>query len=267
MHGIKRAAGAPRGFSRLLVLHMVGVSLVAAYPAAAEVLPNPSELAGATAEERRLLAESLSQMFEGGEGDAAAALIPLDQMLVKLKEPTKLRGFVQFLRAQALAAQERDAAAREAIDESIRLLPGYSAPLMSASRLYTYADQPGPAADYLMRASEIDPHVVREVDEYDIDSLFHRLSAQRDKRRAKLLSERLLKIGWLGNSLGSRSRLALYAISARMEEGDVTGARGFVTKLILPEHFQTLLIQNRYRDLWPDIEQWAGRELEKQWPI
>lgn len=239
-----------------------GIVLLAA-PLRAEFLPPPDKIA--LPQERALFNSTLSRVLDKPNVDAAALPV-LDEALAKLGEPTKLRGFVQFLRAGALAHQNKPAAL-EAIDESVRLLPGYSGPLLGASNIYAYSDRPAQAADYLMRASQIDPDIVRQIDEYEINNIFHRLSFRQDDRRARLLSERLLELGWLGESLGSRSNLARRAIEARMSEGDTNGARRLIPKLLLPAHSMSLLMDNEYRDLWSDIERWAGAELEKQWPI
>jgi tetratricopeptide (TPR) repeat protein len=77
----------------------------------------------------------------------------------------------------------------------------------------------------------------------------------------------LLKIGWLGTRVGSQSGLAVEAIKQRVHVGDLAGARAFIPKLLVPGHSYSLLMQNEYRALWPDIETWAGRRLEQQWTM
>jgi hypothetical protein len=61
--------------------------------------------------------------------------------------------------------------------------------------------------------------------------------------------------------------MAVEAIKRRVDDGDLAGARALVPKLLVPGHSYSLLTQSRYRDLWPDIETWAGSRLERQWTI
>jgi tetratricopeptide (TPR) repeat protein len=197
--------------------------------------------------------------------DPAALLDAGDKALAKLPAPTKLRGMIQFMRAGALSALKRHLDALDAIQESVRLLPDYSAPLIEASSIYAYLNRPGEGADYLARAMDVDPQTVRTVDDYEIGNLMLRLDVARDERRIRALSDRLLGIGWLGTRLGSRSSLAVEAIKRRANQADVAGARALVPKLLVPSHSYSLLMDNQYRALWPDIETWAGPKLERQW--
>jgi hypothetical protein len=249
---------------RVLIMLAALAAGLGSAPASAELLPRPDEIA--LSSEKALLSEIVSLLIEPST-DAEEGMAALDKALARLGQPTRLRGFVQYMRAQALFHQERSAPAREAVEESIRLLPEYSAPLLLGTAIYVYNDQPGRAADYLMRASRIDPAVVAKMPEYEVDNLIHRLTAQHDQRRVRLVSERLLEIGWLSQSLSSRSKLAMRAIEARMAEGNVAGARILVPKLLVPSDSIELLIQSRYRELWPDIERWAGAELRDQWRV
>jgi tetratricopeptide (TPR) repeat protein len=188
-----------------------------------------------------------------------------DEALTKLAAPTKLRGYVQFVRASALAELNRDLDSADAIQESIRLLPDYSAPLLAASSIYAFLDRPAAGADYLIRAINVDPESARTVDDYDIGNLMGRLNAVHDEGRVRDLSDRLLQIGWLGKRLGSRSGLAAEAIQRHAHDGDLSAARALIPKLLVPRDSYSLLMQNDYRSLWPDIETWAGPKLGQQW--
>ena len=221
-----------------------------------ETLASPSE--------QRIAADFLVQVIRA-KADPAAVLKACDEVLPKLTAPTQFRGFVQFTRASTLSALNRDLDAIDAIQESIRLLPGYSAPLITASSIYAYLDRPGEAADYLLRAMDVDPETVRAVDDYEIENLTMRLSAKGDRRRVRALDDRLLQIGWTGTELGSGSGLAVNAIKRRIGEGDVQGAIALIPKLTVPEHSYSLLLQNEYKPLWADIEKWSGPQLQHQW--
>jgi tetratricopeptide (TPR) repeat protein len=199
--------------------------------------------------------------------DPTALLEAGDKALAKLPAPTKFRGLVQLMRAGALSALNRQLDALDAVQESVRLLPEYSAPLIGASSIYAYLNRPGEGADYLVRAIDIDPQTVRTVDDYEIGNLMLRLKGVRDERRIRMVSDRLLEIGWLGTRLGSRSGLAVEAIKRRANQADLDGARALVPKLLVPNHSYSLLMDNQYQALWPDIETWAGSKLERQWTI
>jgi tetratricopeptide (TPR) repeat protein len=195
-----------------------------------------------------------------------ASLAATDAALRRLPSPTRLRGFIQLVRAGALNSTNRSLDAIDAIEESVRLLPEYSAPLLAAVSIYSYANRPQQAADYLSRAIAADPETVRTFDDYEVENLLRRLNAASEQRRVREISDRLLDIGWLGTRLGSRSELAVSGIKRRINEGDVAGARQLVTRLVVPDDSRALLMLYAYRPIWPDIEAWAGPTLGKQWP-
>ena len=197
----------------------------------------------------------------------AAAMAAADKMLARLSEPSRLRGMVQFFRAAALAAAEREPAALTAIEESIRLLPEHSAPLIAAAGIYAYSHTPDRGADHLLRAAEIDPAAIRSLDEWTVMSLLHRLKAENDKRRVQAVSERLLAIDWRGQRLRAQSELALATIRARLARKDIPGARALVPRLLDPADSYNLLALREAEPIWPDIERWAGPKLERQWAI
>jgi tetratricopeptide (TPR) repeat protein len=225
-------------------------------------LPPPEEIA--LPHERATFNELLSRLVTI-HGQPREALSAMDAALSKLTEPTKLRGFIQLGRAELLMDLGEVPKATAAIEDSIRLLPGYSGPLIGAAMYFAYANQPAKAADYFLRAAQSDPATVRQVDDYEVNNLLRRLSVARDERRADAISERLLEIGWTGSKLQSLSTLARRAIERRLRAGDVEGARALIPKLLVPAHSYSLLTVNEFKPLWPDVERWAGRRLEQQW--
>lgn len=250
---------------RLLPLCLASILACIGSVAAAELLPRPEAIV--LPEEKPALDEMNAALLERKPPSLEAALRQFDSLLVRTARPTKLRGLVQYFRAGLLEEMKRNSAAREAIDESIRLLPDYSGPLLLGSAIYAYDDLPGEAADLLIRASRLDPAIVAKIQEYEINNILSRLDGQRDRRRAGLLSARSLEIGWLGGSLDARSRLAFRAIDARMEAGDLSGAKSLVPKLLSPGHSRSLLVDRKYEPLWADIERWAGPQLQEQWLV
>jgi tetratricopeptide (TPR) repeat protein len=228
----------------------------------AELLPRPERLSGTEP-----MLREIADMLVGGEGDPRVRLERLDAMLRQLREPNETRGLVQYIRAVHLQRLGRGPEAREAIEESMRLLPGYSGPLFLAFDIDAFADRPASAADFFIRASEIDPELARRVPSYDVENLIHRLSAQDDPRRLGRLAERLVEINWTGDDLPLRSQVALEAIRSRMRAGDAEAAKALVPRLVAPGHLRSLLIDNRYRALWQDLDAWGGSRQERQWRI
>lgn len=199
------------------------------------------------------------------QGDSKTLLVVLDGALADLPKPTMLRGLVQLYRAMAFETLRRSGEALAAAEEAIRLLPDYSAPLMMASEIHLYSNNPGLAADEFLRAAEIDPDAARSVSDYDLSSLMHRLDALGDRKRAQRLGDRMLDLGWTGEGLHSRTNLARAAIERAVEDGDLPRARRLVPSLLDPGASYKLLTLNMYKPIWPDIEAWAGPKLATQW--
>lgn len=238
-------------------------AVVPAAPAAAEFLPSPRTIG---AGDESAVVPDIEALLARRSLGAPEAVSVLDGILGRLPRPTALRGLVQYLRAGALA-RDRPADARDAIEESIRLLPDYSGPLLLASRIETYSDQPNEAIAYLLRASRIDPAIVRRVPDYEIRGILSRLRPDDRAEQAGLLAARLFGIGWRGESLMLRSSLAADLIAARIEGGDLAGALAIMPELANPSDVRRLLTDNRYRDLWPSLEEWAGPRQERLWPV
>ncbi|HWJ39005.1 MAG TPA: hypothetical protein VNR86_09640 [Sphingomicrobium sp.] len=241
-------------------------SLAATSPARASYLPAPSELI--TPGEQALLGDAVRAVMSGNEEGSAAQIALLDSILAKDVEPTKFRGYNQMIRSNLLLDADRNIEAMAAADEAVRLLPGYSGPLLTAMQAYAYSDKAGQAADFLLRASDVDPDAVKEhVDDYDMFNLINRLRAAKDEHRLQIVSDRILAIGWRGQKFDSRSDLATQAIKLHLGKGDVAGARALVPELIEPEQTYDMLASNRYREIWPDLEKWAGPKLARQWEL
>lgn len=228
-------------------------------------LPLPQDIADSSDEQ--LFGELTEKLMSGAAVEASSTLTALDSTLGKLREPNALRGLVQFYRAGALMHLDRLGEATDAIEESIRLLPDYSGPLITAAMIHAYSNRSGIAADYLIRASQVDPVSVRMIDDYEVNNVIQRLRNSHDRRRIEALSERLITIGWVGTSLRTRSSLAKDVIKRRVDSGDLDGARQLVPKLLVPDDVVELLAQKAYQVIWPDIERWTGSRLEKLWPI
>lgn len=241
---------------------IVAACLLTARTASADPLPRPEEIV--LPEERPVLEEIAAAMVDPGLAPDGA-LDLLDRSLAQLKRPTAFRGFVQFLRARCFATLNRNVAAVEAVEESIRLLPEHAAPLLLASSLFNYSDHAAKSADMLLRAIEVDPEAVRAVPGIEIRGLMRRLNEQNEGNRRSMLSERLLEINWTQGNIALRSDLAQHAIEARLRRGDVAGARRLVPKVLAPEDAYRMLSLRSFEQLWPDLETWGGMRLENLW--
>lgn len=218
-------------------------------------------------EEQPQLAELMRSLGNVNRRDPKAMLAAFDDTLAKLSRPTMLRGSVQMARAIALEAMDRHAEATAAVEEAIRLLPGYAGPLLLAANVYLYSNNPGLASDAIVRASEIDPEDVRRLPDYETSAVMARLDAIRDQTRARILGDRLLAIGWTGLGVRSRSELAAMAIRRAVGQGDIDRARSLIPNLLDPGASYDLLADATYRDLWPDLEKWGGPRLSSQWEM
>lgn len=234
-------------------------------PAAPKSMPPIEKLA--LPEEQPQLAELMQSLRNANRRDPGAALAVFDGILAKLPRPTMLRGSVQMGRAIALEAMDRHAEAMAAIEEAIRLLPGYAGPLLLAANIYLYSNNPGLASDAIVRASEIDPEDVRRLPDYETSALLGRLDAISDQKRAHILGDRLLAIGWTGSGVRSRSELAAMAIRRAVSQGDIERARSLIPNLLDPGASYDLLADATYRDIWPDLEKWGGPRLSSQWKM
>src|ERR687893_2641893 len=105
------------GRVRLIARHRGGLGLFlrrsllaaamafAAAPAAAEFLPRPDEIA--LPEEKPVIQDVLTKLLDNPRASPEQSLEMLDAALARLTQPTRLRGLVQFGRANALTALER----------------------------------------------------------------------------------------------------------------------------------------------------------------
>lgn len=270
--GLDRALGwrrsATQGDGMIHILRvgrtlLIALALAIPAPATAEALPSLQTIG--TPQEIALLTKALAHPLDSPE-ERNLALAQLDLALVQLPQG-KARGVVQFFRAGLLNSLHRVREALLAADESVRLLPNYSGPLLMASEIYSFSDQAGPGADYLIRASRIDPELALRVTSYDIRNLLGRLRDERDEQREVELSTRLIEIDWNGDDFDTRSQLVLNVLKWRLASGDEKGARALVPSLIKPSHMYELLTLNSAKSVWENIDHWAGARLEKQWAI
>jgi len=232
---------------------------------ASSAMPSIDKLA--RPDEQAQLAEYMGALAGPDSRNPKTLLPVLDRILARLPRPTMLRGFVQMTRAMVLGALDRHAEAVVAVEEAIRLMPDYAGPLLTAAQIYLYSNNPELASDALIRASEIDPQDVRRAGDYEAIGLLNRLDAIRDHKRARLLADRLLAIGWTGSGVVSRSQLAFRVIRQAMSEGDVARARLLLPSLLQPGASYQLLADRSYSAIWPDLEKEGGPNLSGRWSL
>ena len=224
---------------------------------AAVELYNPFQIA--TLEEQPLvprLADAVAMIRSDPKGSLAAT----DALLAQLHKPTQFRGSVQLARAMAFAATQQFERAVPAIDEAIRLQPTSPVPKLFGALIFTFTGDPGRAADLWLAASRENPDLARTQDAYSTMALLGRLDDSGDRRRADLVRVRLIDIGY-----PDASDHVLAVIRSRMKDGNIKGAQELIPSLVKPVEFASLLSDNKFRSLWPNIEAWAGAQLEGQW--
>lgn len=236
---------------------------LAARGATAKPLPSLNDTL--TARERALLTPEvmtrIGQLIATRSGDPSV----LDELVAKDNDPTPFRGMMQMLRATFLNNKNQTAAAQVAVDEAVRLLPGYGQPLLVAAEVYTFSDQPGRAADYVLRLAATDADLAKQIPDYDLSALLMRLRAARENKRAEAVADKMLETGWVGENVASRSTLASEAIERRVRAGALEEARRLLPDLVVPGDSYDLLADKRFEALWPDLERWGGPKLERRW--
>jgi tetratricopeptide (TPR) repeat protein len=247
---------------RAAALGLIALLALASVPAMANPLPQPEQIA---LPRERLALQHLTAFISEPADSGVAQLAVLDRILTETSGASALRGLVQFIRASILMDNNRDSESATAIEESIRLLPSYSAPLIVAVSIEAYMGRPGEGGDYFLRAIALDAEAARGIEDHELNNLVERLHEQHDYQRIRLIAARLFAIGWHGDDLRLRSSLALELIRARMAEGDLAGMRAALPNLAYPPHARGLLISLAYRSLWPDIEAWTGPLQQGQW--
>lgn len=188
----------------------------------------------------------------------------LDAVLAKLPRPTPLRGMVQTVRANVLAAARDTGPAVAAVEEALRLLPDDPRPKLVAAGIYTFAGSPQRAADLWMQASRESPEFARMSDRYLMMALIGRLTDFGDRARADRISARLGEIGFSAGLAPERSATALARTREAVRSQRESDALQGVAAIGDPDDLLTLYIDRRYAMLWPRIAEWAGADLAAQ---
>lgn len=229
------------------------VMLAVAAPSAAQRnLPPPAD-----ASERALLPE-VGDVLGGGRPDMRR----LDALLTRLPRPTPLRGLVQLARAMLIGQSNDYAGAVPLAEEALRLLPDQPQPKLLLAELLTFTGAPQRAADLWLAASQQAPEIAREGDAYSISALIGRLTDLGDATRARIVAARMGEIGMVRLLAPDRTDAAMAQVKLLAEKGDWDGARRGLADVARPNALKTLLVDDRYRSLWPAIEAQGGADLE-----
>jgi tetratricopeptide (TPR) repeat protein len=252
------------GIRLAFFLLLAAAPAVAAEPAAARPLP-PVEALAATPAERALLPRFMALASPAGAAQMDERLRAADALLAELPRPTALRGAVQLVRSNFLAAAGRDDEAIAAALEAIRLLPGYSAPHVNAGMIESYRDRPRQAVDHLIAGGAIDLEPIAGLSAFDVDSLVRRLDQQKEREPLARLAELLARAGWR-KAPDTVARLAMARIETRLDSGDRSGAASLVAEVVTPEAFARILTERKFAPVRPAALALAGPRLEKLWP-
>ncbi|MFL6862977.1 MAG: hypothetical protein ACJ8DZ_08250 [Allosphingosinicella sp.] len=236
-----------------------------AWPGIAAARPLPKLEDVASPSERRLIDEVQAAALLR-DGAPESALARLDSVLRQLPRPTRFRGLVQIARALLLDALRDTPAARPAVAEAIKLLPGETEPLLLAAHVEAYGGRIADAADFVLRAEAVDPAAAELLDDYELANILRRLDDAGEDARLAAVSERFLLAGWSRGRPDTISRMALTVIRARAEAGKAADAVPFVQRISDPHHLMPVMTERRYEALWPAAESWAGARFEKMWP-
>ena len=230
-------------------------------------LPAPMGSAEEMQEQNLLMATMSAFSTEADEQDASEMLSKLDALLPKLNKPTKARGHLQLMRAQLLYSENKFAETKLALDESIRLLPNYTGPLLFGAEFFAPSNNAALAMEYLVRAAAIHPRSIDLVDSYTVSTIMQRLTFANDNDRVHKLSSTLLKNNWTRGTPSLRSTMASTVIRHLLKIGDVEAAKAYIPNIINPIESYRLLTNKNYEAIWPALEEWSGPKMERQWSL
>ena len=194
----------------------------------------------------------------------AARLALIDRALALLVQPTPLRGWVLCGRAATLRDLHRDDEARDAVDQCRQLRPDDPRVLVFQAFSETERQRPVEAAQLLLRAAELDPAAVNDVDPSSMGTVFRLLRYQHQDALADRLIVRLATAGYARQDPETFAGFALVAVRSRVAAGDLAGARALLPGILSPAVGLRLLIDRRLQPIWPDVERWAGMDLSVQ---
>lgn len=212
--------------------------------------PLPDEMVGAA-----LVARAVEN------ADTAERLAGLDAALAELPRPTRFRGVVQAYRGAALAELDRLQEAQAALEEAHRLLPDHMGVTFLLGQLLILQHQVLEGVKLVAGAIEVEPPVAEGMSPAEYDSAFRQLRYARDWASSDRLMVALAKSGYAARHPDFGSRMAKVAIRSRLDADDVAGAASFLPLLTEAGPVIEMVVNKRYRKLWPAIDAWSGGDL------
>lgn len=206
----------------------------------------------------RAAVEEVAKVLLSEKADIAR----LDALLVRLPEPTPMRAFLQIRRGYELIGANRNAEARAAVEEAVRLTPDLAGIKIGAADVLSFAGAPQRAADLWLEASIMDPDAAAASDHYFLNSLVERLRDMGDIARADRLDAKMGEVGVVSALASERSASALTRLKTAFVSGGADKARPMVGAVISPDDLLGLYVDRRFTALWPTIEQWAGPDFK-----
>ena len=239
---------------------LLAIALTFAAPAAAsEQQPTARPVSASDAE---LMAE-LTRIDRSD--DSTSRLAGVERLLREPGRTARQRSILQFLRAEQLFhLPGRADEAKQAVAESLRLVPVNAPALLLSSAIQTYQGDPVVAANQWIEASRLAPAIALRSSVYDLNALIGRLS---DKARPDIVADLVSRMVALNHPAATtelRSSAAVARATDRIKTGNLSGAEQAMREVVDFGEFLELYLDRRYQPIWPAMERWIGGDLQRQ---
>ena len=217
-----------------------------------------------TAEQRTLLCDAVA--VQGA--DPGLALERLDRALLKIEGPSPAHAMLLGMRASALLTVAGEDEGLRAFTAALRDYPDMPPILAGAVSELTFTAHADKAADYCIRLAQAAPQIARSLPDYFYSELARRLAASGEHERNARLVDALAAIDYVAVSPASASLFARNLVDNAVRRGDLPAAREALRTMRDPGAMVSMLADEGYRELWPDIpfaEEGAREEVLREW--
>lgn len=190
-----------------------------------------------------------------------AMLAGLDAALAELPRPTRYRGLIQAYRGTALANAGRMTEARAALEEAQHLLPDIASTSFILGQLLLQQKSLIAGVKLIIRAIEAEPATAEGLPPDFYQTVFRQLRYAREGVLRDQLMLVLVKAGYAARHPDFGTSIAKVAIRARLDADDIAGAAAMLPLMTEPGPVIEMVVNNRYRKLWPAIDLWSGGDL------
>ncbi|TNE61777.1 MAG: DUF3857 domain-containing protein [Alphaproteobacteria bacterium] len=196
-------------------------------------------------------------------GDNIGALQTLNRLEQDYKAEDRLRGLIQVLRGQALKNLNRSGSATEAYEEGVRLFPDNAEARFRLMELYRTAGAPKKEADTLIQLAHDLPEKVSQLRIEWLGDLSRLLYEAKDNETADAMAVALADAGYDNKGGWSPDWIYTRAIEASVRTGKTGNVASYLTHVTDPDGLLKLMIDKRYESIWPELEDYAGKDLSK----